>query len=578
MSNNIEILNEIMKPYFDKKEEIESAPSVLKAEKNESRSNARELQKERIEKRKALEIELENLRVRMMVTVREFNEKKEKEIEDYITKAMDSNRNLSAAYGSFVRKDLEKQYDRRLEEIVKGFKDQEEALIEQIEELKVVSDEEKQEKENLKNLNSGLDYTRVDLRQLVEIKDDIRKKLFAERKRLNQELLELKPQQEIYEQTSLELKQLQQEFKEITDKLSNFKYEYNDQNQVINSDEWRKLYEESNEISKRIQEIIELLSEQMTVIHQLNDISKSLEKVEEYIKLTELTKEETAAVMMSMTPWEKEEYDRRKLNPNYKRGTGKNNEPNSDMVEIEDPVVADFEEIDGKIVVKNRRELLKVIFNDIVEEVKNIKGVRLNPSKENLDEHELYLSGKGDSDKEYRELSVVDLTDETPMTLPNGEYVYESDIVEGLENLYSKNKAKTYIVKATGKEYKVDLGKITKFKDKLKECSAIKLIKSKKISKIDVTRILGRVKSEYLFRKAEIGTLYKKTDMPEGVYINRNELIAKLNTVVTSKGLDWFKNIGNKLKTILDEKYNDEEEVHTIEELEIPEPEKTKTK
>ena len=34
-------------------------------------------------------------------------------------------------------------------------------------------------------------------------------------------------------------------------------------------------------------------------------------KTEEYLSLTEITKEEGNILMMSMTPWEKEEYDRR---------------------------------------------------------------------------------------------------------------------------------------------------------------------------------------------------------------------------------------------------------------------------
>ena len=58
MENNLEILENIMKPYFDKKKEIDNVPVALENEKNEQANKIREMKAKRIGKRKELEEEL----------------------------------------------------------------------------------------------------------------------------------------------------------------------------------------------------------------------------------------------------------------------------------------------------------------------------------------------------------------------------------------------------------------------------------------------------------------------------------------------------------------------------------------
>ena len=558
MENNLDILENIMKPYFDKKKEIESAPIALENDKSETRLKIQEMKTERINKRKELEIELENLRVRRKVAIEDFKEKKEIEIDEYISESLNTDSNFFASYGSMLRKDLEQEYDKKLKELEADFNAKEESLINEITNLKMVSEEERTEKQSLENLNNKSDYSRVDLRELVEIKNSLRKQLFAEQKRLNKDLLELKPQQELYEQTALELKQRKQEFNEIMDKLSNFKYEYNDQNQVINSDEWRRLYEESNEISKGNQDLTQILSEQISVIHQLNDINKSLEKIDEYLGLTELTKEEISAVMMSMTPWEKEEYNRRK---DIQNNVNNENvaEPeedlgvidSSDVIEINDPVVSKYEEKNGNVVVDKYSDLLKTIYNDVVKKANNLKSVKLNGSKEKLGENEYYISSKKDNGN-YEVNGTVNLKQEDGIMLPCGEYVYDENINEAVDNLFNKTKGRSYIVKETGKEYNLSKTAIENFKSKIKKCSTIKLIKEKKIGKLDLLRVFGKRKADEIVKEIEIGEI-KDNNLPEGDYINRNELIVAMDNLFTTKKLDWLKNLTDTLKDKKDE-------------------------
>lgn len=509
MENNLEILENIMKPYFDKKKEIDNVPVALENEKNEQANKIREMKAKRIGKRKELEEELENLKLRRESAINDFKEKMSREIEEYIGNAQNSNSNFFASYGSMLRKDLEREYSFKLKELEDNFKDQEEALVAEIAKLKVVTEEEKTTKQALEDLGKKSDYTRVDLRELVEVKGSLRKQLISEQKRLN-----------------FELKQQQINFDSAMLKLDAFKYEYNAQQQVINGADWRAIYEESNKIADKIDEI-----------------RKALKKVEEYLNLTELTKEETAAVMRSMTPWEKEEYDRRRGNDNSNVYSENKKEipiePNEDLVDIEDPVLSNYEEKDGNIVVDDMENLLKTIYNDIVKEAMKLNSVKLNESKT---KDNLYISSKS-GDEQYKENGMLDES----VKLPCGEYVNMDDINQAVNNLYNKTKDRKYIVKETGKEYKISKSTVEKLKNKLKKCSTIKLVKEKKVSKLDLLKIFGKKKANKVMNEVEMSTL-KEVNVPEGDYINRNELIANLDNLFTTKKLEWLKKFSNTLK------------------------------
>ncbi len=485
MENNLEILENIMKPYFDKKKEIDNVPVALENEKNEQANKIREMKAKRIGKRKELEEELENLKLRRESAINDFKEKMSREIEEYIGNAQNSNSNFFASYGSMLRKDLEREYSFKLKELEDNFKDQEEALVAEFAKLK------------------------VDLRELVEVKGSLRKQLISEQKRLN-----------------FELKQQQINFDSAMLKLDAFKYEYNAQQQVINGADWRAIYEESNKIADKIDEI-----------------RKALKKVEEYLNLTELTKEETAAVMRSMTPWEKEEYDRRRGNDNSNVYSENKKEipiePNEDLVDIEDPVLSNYEEKDENTVVDDMENLLKTIYNDIVKEAMKLNSVKLNESKT---KDNLYISSKS-GDEQYKENGMIDES----VKLPCGEYVNMDDINQAVNNLYNKTKDRKYIVKETGKEYKISKSTVEKLKNKLKKCSTIKLVKEKKVSKLDLLKIFGKKKANKVMNEVEMSTL-KDVNVPEGDYINRNELIANLDNLFTTKKLEWLKKFSNTLK------------------------------
>jgi len=538
MESNLEILDSIMKPYFDKKKEIENVPFQLEKEKQETANAIREMRNERINRRKELELELENVRVRHKIAIEDFKEKMEKEIEEYINSTISSNPNLTAAYGTFIRNDLKRShydndelrmgYDDRLKQLEDRFKTQEEALLVEIANLKVVTQEEKNNKQALDRLGNQLDNSRVDLREMVEIKDELRKKLFQERKRLSLKLNELKPEYEEYNKIVEDLKQYQIKLNEIVDKLSNFKYEYNEQNQVVNNDEWKVLQEERVLISNKITDLTNVLIERNNIIHEVNDVKKSLDKIEEYLTLTELTKEETAAVMMSMTPWEKAEYDRRK----------------GDLVEIDDNKEYTYEEQDREIVVEDMENLISVIFNDVVKTISNLKSVKINGSKKRLGKDEYYISSKTNGDP-YKQVGTVK-ADES-IKLPCGEYVNKADIVEAAEKLYTKPKAITYIVKETGKVYEMSKDAVNRLKQSLKKCTTINLVRENKLSKLDLLKVFGKKKTNDVMEQVQIGEL-KHSNLEEGEYINKNETIVAFEDMFVSKKLHWLKKLVGGLK------------------------------
>ena len=570
MENNLEVLQNIMKPYFDKQTEIENKPVELQNDKVAQTDKIKEMKQERINKRKELEIELENLRIREKFAIKNFNEKKEREIEEYISQSMDSNSSFFATYGSMLRKDLEQEYDKKLQELQKGFKDQEDYLVSQIKELKSVSDEEKEEKQTLEALDNKTDFRRVDLRELVDIKENIRKQLLMEQKRLNNELNRLQVEQRIYKSSlPMELEKHQLKFNEIMYKLSNFKYEYNDQHQVINGNEWRKLYEESNLISDEIYDLKQKIAKDLTDSDEILEIKESLSKLDEYLDMTNLTDEEIKVIMMSMTPWEKVEYDRRKkvtnndllpdideisnnIDKNFKNLFENRQDVKEDIVEINDPVNSAYNESTEDLVVENELDLLQTIYNDIVKEAMELKSVRINDSKGNLKENEYYISTKK-GDQEYRVRGTVDLDfgeefDQEPLKLPCGEYVDSSDIKKALSNYYKKNKAKTYVVKQAEKSYEITRRTILKFKNKLKKCSSVFLEKQN-----DEFIVFGQESnSKAMPFDSKIGKI-KADDFSDGEFVNRNELIISMKNLFTTKKQTWLRKLSKGLKNKKDD-------------------------
>lgn len=134
----------------------------------------------------------------------------------------------------------------------------------------------KEDKEKLnKNLNDLYLSYNNEVLKLTNIGKEITKKLILE-----QETIEAK-----YEIDKKEFDNIQQE-------LSDFKYEYNEQNQVINGNAWRDLYERSVENSKKIENLNIMLEKIKHNLNLIEFIEINYPKISEEVKEEKDTKKE----------------------------------------------------------------------------------------------------------------------------------------------------------------------------------------------------------------------------------------------------------------------------------------------
>ena len=504
MENSLQRLNDIMKPYFDKKQQMEDNVINLDSNNFEAVETVNNLKNERIEHGKKLEKELENLKSRTERRIKDFESKKAREIEEYISNS--ANSDFFVGYGSMLIKDLEKEYDKQLQRIKEESKKREDQLLQEIEILKSNNDNKK-----IENPNSKLSYKIEDLKELRQVKLMTRERLIKYQNELNVEQMNLENDNA---------------------KLLNLKNQYENQIGIINGQEWINLYKEIDKNSDKI-----------------NKIKETFKKVEEFLNLMKELPEEIIKIENTPEIDEKEEIEEKKLDNMGLIDQEENEDFIETLYDVETPY---FEENGGATTVENKKDLLKMIYNDIVSSIYDLRTVKLNPSKgmgEINPEFEYYVSTRDGIDGNYKlSKSTLNLYDEMDLQLPNGEYINQDDFNKALKKYYNKFKGLSYKVKETEEKYIINNEIINKYKKVLKKCSALKLIRDKKISSIDIVKVYGKSKADKLFRESELGILYGIERMPEGEYINKYEAIAAINNAISKNGLYWLKGISQRLK------------------------------
>lgn len=484
-------LEEIMQPYFDKKKELENRSEIVSKYDQE---------------KTFINLRLERLR-----------DNKEKEIAQYIENAILENRDFYNGYGAMVRKDLEKEYFDHEKEL-------EDRLI-QIDEL-------------IKNETDHFNkFYRVDLREMAEIKEELRKNLYSAKSQLELALQEAKLK---FDTTNL--------------KITKYETVYDEQRRPINGDGRRALFEESNKL-----------------IEVMYTLENKLKKVSEYLNMAELTKEEGSAIMQTMTSWEKEEYDRRHAetekvveesksvlesvfeemqSENAKEETTLQTEDELEQTESENEVETAIEEseiveepkiVDKVEISENFGDLLKNMFSDIIDSSKKLRTIK-------LDSNGKLISTRNSDAAEYSEQT--ELENEEEVEISNGVYLNKKDISTALENYYKENKGRKFAVKGYPNVYSVTRKAISNVKKSLRECAIVKLLKENKIGAFDLKRVYGKDASDEFVK---LGTV--KTTLPSGQYINITDFAASLKDLFVEKKETWY----NKLTAKLNRKdYEDE--------------------
>ena len=558
MENSLEKLEQIMKPYFDKKKEIEGIANYITDEKTEfereladldskKEQSINELNQKLVQLKESKKLKILELKAKRDQSIKELKlrlerlrDSKEKEIQEYLEQLYLENPTASPLYISMVKKDLDKAYAEQEKDLNDRIESLKRTTEQEIRTLKSDSNDEKElinEMDNINkefkvnadvidekinNLSTRPNYSRVYEKELFNLKGDIRKKLFAYKKELD---LELQREKMKFDNSMLD--------------LSEFKYEYNDQHQVTNGSKWRELYERSNQI-----------------IDKINNIKEALKALEKNLDLTDFKNDK----YISLAPWEQAEYDRR----NKITNDDNNSNVSSDLVDIENkinndennrnvpkdlvdtytPVKSDFSIVDGEYVVDDYEKLSSLIYNEIVDIAKNMKSVKLDfSSDENINDR-YYFSDKENKNSEFDYKGVVYLNKEKPTCLPNNEYIYSDDIKKAIKNYYKKNKGQRFYVKEADKTLTISRETVRKLRKSLKEHSTIILLEDKKLSDFDVKKVFGKERFEKIKNMVDIGTI--KTKLPVGEYISRNEFISKLNKTLTSE--NWLKKLNQKFK------------------------------
>ncbi len=477
MEENIE---RIMKPYFDKMKEFET-PAIDIEELNRLRSRLDYLRnmvifesREKTDEEKRVEAE-----------------EREKEINDYING--DKNDNFySGLYSnaSDIRRRLEEEYNKkdRLKETARleRLSQYENEIID----IRIKINDLENPKENKPGL--------VDLRELIDIKNEMRKGLFDLRK------------------------QLQQEHEQILNKTNELMVNYNSKGE-FGGDALTDLIQERNKLEKRDFEI-----------------STLLRKIEENLKLTNLTDDEISAAMRSLTEEQREELNRRNIlrnvaNEKVEETTSKSESDKEETAEV-------TRDKKGNIVVEDEEQLLAAIRDEIMNEL-HISGTVKVDSKDGV-KYAKVDSGDGLNSTTAR------LGEEDKIQLPNGEYLLSSDFDKAIEAFYNKQKGKKLIVKSSNRKYKVTPKTINKLKESLKNAAIVSLSKNSATSKLDL--VAGKTAKD----RATVAEV-SDVKVPTGNYLLETDVVKALNNVFEptriQKIKDRLRNFKNRMKEIINE-------------------------
>lgn len=519
MRNKIE---EIMKPYFDKKTEIEYLTNSAELNTNLAKEDIDKANLGAEEQINEINLELEQQIHILEARLERIRESKEQEINDYIA-SLPSQSNFYPGYINMVKADLEQSYLSKENGIQMQIDVARRNAERKISEIKEKAQENEQQLlEKIEGFSNTPDYSNVYLREMVEVKHSIKKDLIATRKEIENQISEEKIN-----------------FDTVMLEISKFKYEYDEQRQVINGNELRTLFEKSNEISRK-----------------MDELKASLKLVEDYLVLMELTLDEGKAIMRSMAPWEKKEYDRRKgLDiPELEEVT---------IDEIEEPVEETNENEDSKeedsiksdetkekdenisdVMVESLDELSNIIYEDVMKAAIDMDSIKVEETDKdyhiltNEVDNEYSLSGFASPGKAVK--------------LPNGEFINSSDYKKALAEYYKKEKGKKFYIKQIDKVVSLSKSAISKIKKAFKYCTTLRLYADDKIYEPDIKTIA--LKNRYEEYSVPVGEM--STNLSEGDYVSKNQVIEIMGKLFKERKSSWLRRMSNKFDEI-QEKYHD---------------------
>lgn len=493
-------IEEIIKPYFDKKSEIDKKGEMEII--NQIPTQYDDLTQQRV----FLELRLEKLR-----------DNKEAEIEEYVKNSVSNNPDFYVGYGAMIRKDLEQAYFDKEQELETQIKN----INSELE--KVVNDINVQNERKINEAKEAKKFHNVDIKELIEIKSSLRKKLFKAKRELEFN----------FEETKLN-------FDNVMLKLSRHE---------LVGEEYRRLFDQSNNL-----------------IEVKYNLEKQLKLVNEYLSMTELTQEEIKVSMMPLTSWEMDEYNRRRASISTLEETIKPEVEEITELQVESPqtfepeigeVKSSIEELvtDEKNTSETEKELYDFepviedsLFNDEIEEQEEY-------NYEKPEGYEGYVPYLDFIDNVYKDVLAsannlrsieikdgvistesmeMELSEETVASLPNGVYLSKKDIYSALDNYGKKNKGRTFTIDGIDKSFEVNTKTIRDVKKSLREYSIKKLLVDNKLGFGDIKRIYGKDQAEQY--RPSIKELKR-------AYISLDEFAASLKKLFSEKSPSWLEKL-----------------------------------
>ena len=489
-----------------------------------------------------------------------LEKQKEAEIEEYINNAvndrMDSYANgnmyINPGYVNRIRRDLEASYKER-------------------------EDELKREIEKTKSFN----HREKVYMELLDVSTKVRQNLYKEQKRLETELIKAEI---AYSEAKIEVLKLELVLNNSAYSKDNMeKYHQLRENRVQAQARIQQIKDAQDKIREcmeittnikaprfndDIEEINEIKVTQNNEEEKPLDISKPEKDID--IDVSELQKPANVSLFdennnsienksindepVSDTDITIETVENKGVQDIDNEETETNNEVNiensNDRIDIDDSYVPDYTVTrNGKFSVNTTDDLYKFLYQQVMDEIDDLKTVKLSPSQGDLGLYGSYVSVKDNNISDYREVGTINLSDkEELLQLPNGEYVNSRDLDIAFNNYRNKNKGTLYEVKETNKKYKLSFSAVKKFREALKKCSTLKLSKNE----TNGYEMHGKTSGE--------GAMYQKigdinnSEMTEGFYLLKNDVVKAIKNVFAPTKLEWLRNLSNRLKATSENK------------------------
>ena len=321
-------------------------------------------------------------------------------------------------------------------------------------------------------------------------------------------------------------------------------------------------------INLKLKNTKELSLLKFMLIKEINQSEKDLEKeqlretlnrIEECLKLMELTTEEKEVLMMPITEEELIECKLRNIEINLMEDYKAMNQ--HELSEIKENNIETTENITENktttqsqtldeifitekdiISTRNRTSLLKIIYNKLIKGVNSLSSIKLDYS----DNRHAKVSLKTSQEKDYIEQDGFLELNDAPIELTEGEYLNKEKIIESLKILANNYRYTTFITKDTNKQYIILSKDISKLISKLEKFTALHFLKGIGLTS-DPYIIYGQQSEKDIF----IGSANYNVNLSYGHYISNDELIYELNKVIVDKKLEKLKKLSSKLKRVL---------------------------